>query len=372
MMTDSNMHESDVRILLVEDDQDDYVILRDMLSDVKWWKPDLDWAPTYHEALEKMRKNRYSVYLFDYRLGERDGLELLEETASGNYETPVILLTGQGDHDVDMQAMRSGASDYLVKDDLSTALLERSIRYAIERKRAESALRRSEQEVRDLSQKILEAEEAERKRIAGEIHDTIGASLAAIKYSLETKLREMGGEPPIHGMSLERIIAMIRETIQVSRRISANLHPAILEDLGIVPAIEWSCRRFQEVYSGISVEKNLEVEESRVPQKLKTAIYRLLQEGLNNIAKHSGATRVRVSLYASEGEITFTVEDNGSGFDIETAGAGPKSERGMGLATMRERVQMTGGLFRILSRKGAGTKVRFVWPPEVVQESLKD
>ncbi|GJQ22850.1 hypothetical protein BIY37_09905 [Candidatus Brocadia sapporoensis] len=132
-----------IKILLVDDDEDDYVIVRELVSEISTWKPELDWAKTYDEALEKIQGKQYDVYLFDYRLGygEHTGLELLHKTINLGCKSPIIILTGQDDYHVDMEAIRKGASDYLIKGQINSSLLEKSIRHAIERKRAEEAVR---------------------------------------------------------------------------------------------------------------------------------------------------------------------------------------------------------------------------------------
>ncbi len=134
------MYKERLKILLVDDDKDDYVITRDLLSEIKELRYDLEWVTTYDAALKAMRSNDHDVFLFDYRLGDRTGLELLRETVANGYKAPVILLTGQGDHEVDVEAMELGAADYLIKGRIDASLLERSIRYAIERKRAEEQI----------------------------------------------------------------------------------------------------------------------------------------------------------------------------------------------------------------------------------------
>lgn len=139
------MQSRPLRILLVDDDEDDYILARDLLSDIRGREFNLDWVAAYDAALETIESNRHDVYLLDYRLGDRNGLELLREAVVNGCKAPMILLTGQGDHEVDLEAIKAGAADYLMKGQIDGPLLERSIRYAIERKRAEEALRESEE-----------------------------------------------------------------------------------------------------------------------------------------------------------------------------------------------------------------------------------
>jgi diguanylate cyclase (GGDEF)-like protein/PAS domain S-box-containing protein len=134
-----------VRILLVEDDEDDFVLTRDLLGESRRTRFELDWVASFDEAIGALTRNGHDVALIDYRLGEHDGLELLHHARDLGVAAPLILLTGQGDGDIDLAAMRAGAADYLVKGQIDAPLLERSIRYAIEQSRTLHALRESEE-----------------------------------------------------------------------------------------------------------------------------------------------------------------------------------------------------------------------------------
>jgi signal transduction histidine kinase len=138
------MNSTAIRILFVEDDEDDYVLMKNMLFRIETTKYDLHWVQTYDAALEKIDKNHYDVCLLDYFLGERSGLDLLGELRDRKPEMPVIFVTGQGNYEVDMEAMRAGASEYLVKGEIGGPLLERSIRYAIAQKAAEQRIARGQ------------------------------------------------------------------------------------------------------------------------------------------------------------------------------------------------------------------------------------
>ena len=134
------MDKEAIKVLLVEDDEDDYIMTRDLLSEIAEKHFELEWVSTYDPALKSMQENNYDVYLLDYRLGEHTGLELLQEAIDIGCTAPIILLTGQGDHEVDVEAMKAGASDYLIKGQINADSLERSIRYSIERKRSEKRI----------------------------------------------------------------------------------------------------------------------------------------------------------------------------------------------------------------------------------------
>src|SRR6266481_2807709 len=130
------IHTGPVRVLLIEDDEDDYILASELFSEIPGRRFALDWVKTFESGLEALCRNQHDVALVDYRLGARNGVELLRAASEKGCQLPVILLTGAGEHEVDLEAMQAGAADYLVKVQLQAQLLERSIRYAVQRKRA--------------------------------------------------------------------------------------------------------------------------------------------------------------------------------------------------------------------------------------------
>jgi signal transduction histidine kinase len=232
-----------------------------------------------------------------------------------------------------------------------------------ERELAETAMQKSQRELRILSGRLLSAEEHERKRIAVELHDGIGQALSAIKFGMENLLRYP--EERVSKASLDTLKALIpltRQTIEEVRRICKDLRPSILDDLGIMATIGWFCREFESLYSAIHIDRLFDVTEKEIPDRLKTVIYRILQEALNNVAKHSAASRVQVHLKRSDSSIRLVVADNGSGFDLDQVLSLKSRERGIGLASMRERAELTGGDFQVISAPGSGTQICICWP----------
>jgi PAS domain S-box-containing protein len=232
-----------------------------------------------------------------------------------------------------------------------------------ERKQAEEALQRSEAELRRLSTRLLEVQENERKRIAGELHDSIGQSLTAIKFGLENALSRISQDAAEESVELlEALVPVIQQASEEVRQIHTDLRPSLLDDLGIISTISWFCREFEKVYSAIKIEKQMDIQEKDVPEPLKIVIFRVLQEALNNISKYGKANLVRISLKGTTDKIEFVVEDNGQGFDIEHVQYVKLSKRGFGLTSMKERIELSGGAFAIESTPGVGTVVRASWP----------
>jgi len=260
------------------------------------------------------------------------------------------------------EALRKAYDELEVRVQERTSDLEEAIERLqveiLQRKRLEETLRESEKQVRLFATQCLTAQESERRRIAAELHDSLAASLAATKFRIETisqELKQGRGNPE----SMEDLVSNVGEIIKDVRRMMADLRPSILDDLGIIPAITWFCREFQQTYSHISVEKQIGLEEHYVPDPLKTPIFRIVQEAMNNVAKHSKASLVNLCLQREGDRILLSVQDNGQGFDPETV------KKGMGLSNIRERAELSGGASELQSTMGKGTTVCVWWPIQV-------
>ena len=215
--------------------------------------------------------------------------------------------------------------------------------------------KQTEKQLRDLSSQLLTAHEDERRQIADDIHDSIGSQLAAINFKMESFFDQI---PELS----KGIFSTIKEAMNEARRIQMDLHPSTLDDLGIVATLSWFCRRFQTTYSHIRIEPDVEIGESEVPKFLKTVIYRISQEALNNIAKHSKAGCVCLSLQKIDNTIQLTIQDDGQGFDLMETVAIDGTRKGLGLTSMTNRAQLSGGCCKIESILGKGTVVRASWP----------
>jgi PAS domain S-box-containing protein len=225
-----------------------------------------------------------------------------------------------------------------------------------------SAQKRAEDAMRSLSSRLVNRQESERKFVAQELHDGIGGKLTAIKYSIEKIINEHQQKKDPIIASLQDVLAIIQDTLNENQRIYLNLHPAILDDLGLDAALRNLCREFREVYDNISVESHFEVSEKWIQDPLKILIYRILQEALNNVAKHSQADKVRVSLRLLEDKIELVIKDDGKGFDLAMIQTRSFQQRGVGLESIKERAIIFGGSLDIHTTPGQGTTIRVSWP----------
>ena len=230
------------------------------------------------------------------------------------------------------------------------------------RKQMEADLEKSHQRLRDLSLKSIEALESDRRNVARELHDSIGGSLAAIKFSLEAVVEEIGKNTDQTTASLQKSISYLADTIKETKRITANLRPLSIDDLGLLATIEWHSRQFSQQYSHIEVIKQIEICEEEIPNSLKIVVYRVLQEALNNCAKHSMADTVHIGLRKKGNEIEFELKDNGCGFNAEEVLNRDDPLIGNGLKNMQERAEICGGLFCLDTKPGTGTTIRFLFP----------
>ena len=453
------MNEALLKVLLVEDDEDDYVIIRDLLSEMERFE--LEWVIDYEDALKAIEREEHDVCLLDYRLGERSGLELLREALRRGYKAPIILLTGQGDREVDLEAMQAGAADYLIKGQIDAPLLERSIRYAFTR--TLRILGESEKRFRSLVQNasdittVLDADgtiryespsierllgyrpedlvgqnafdyvhpdDLERvRRIFGETTKRSGASRPA-----EVRFRHADGswrymewignnlleDPTVKGIVAnsrdvtERKEAeeKLREVREAERsRLARDLHDEALQDLTyalaeiqsvqaiskelelghrleraagaliragqglhgaihdlrlreereqtLIELLQWLVKLNRQSSPEREIELSIEGLPPPLPKETQAELLRIVREALVNARRHSGARRVWIAVGTSEDKLWAEVSDDGRGFDpLEAAG-------GIGIVGMRERARVVGGNLEIRSEPGAGTTVRF-------------
>ena len=237
------------------------------------------------------------------------------------------------------------------------------------RRRAEEALRESEQRLRFLTSQLLSAQERERKRISMELHDELGQSLAVLKLQIRAIERGLGDDQQDLKEECVELLLYLDGVIDDVRRLSRDLSPAILEDLGLQSALKYLINGFSKHYT---VSQAFEVEDldQLFPAEAQIIIYRIFQECLTNISKHAGATEVSVAVKEHDGLISLMIEDNGAGFDPALVLARRATGRGLGLAALDERARMLGGTLEIRSQPGAGTRMTCVIPVDQGRKAL--
>lgn len=204
----------------------------------------------------------------------------------------------------------------------------------------------------------LEAIEADRKMVAKELHDSIGASLAAIKLNLEEQQVKISQLPSDVKVSLEKPISYLIKAIKETKRISVQMSPLILDELGLLATIQWYSREFAQLYPQTEIHHRIDIHEKEIPANHKITIYRILQEAVNNAAKHGNAKSVVVSLKRVGHRIKFGIEDNGCGFDVQRIAMEDENVlSGYGIAGMRDRINLCGGVFDLKSSPGSGTRI---------------
>lgn len=224
---------------------------------------------------------------------------------------------------------------------------------------AQKHLVASKAELEALSVKFIDVQEQERKRVANDLHDGIGQTLSGIKMAVENVVSDMERGRTAATDSLLSLLHKVQMGIDEVRRISMNLRPATLDQLGIVATISWFCRECAAEIPHMEIYREVEVEEARIGEEVKVTIFRILQEAFNNIAKHSQARNARVKLQMDNSLLNLSIEDDGKGMTLND---GMTSAYSLGLVSMRERAECTGGTFNIFSQIGSGTRIEVTWP----------
>jgi PAS domain S-box-containing protein len=233
-----------------------------------------------------------------------------------------------------------------------------------ERKQAEETLRESEKQLRYLSSQLMTIQEQERKRISAELHDELGQALAVMKLRLKSIEKGLRKEQEPIRKDCEGTLHYIDEVIENVRRLSRDLSPAILEDLGLSAALRWMLNEFTEVYHiDVAFDDTVEIDHL-FSRKAQIVLYRIFQEALTNIGKHAQATHVSIAIKEEGDKISFLVEDDGKGFDLGRITRKDVTEKGIGLVTMNERVRMLGGSLHLMSQEVGGTRIAFAIPAD--------
>ncbi len=318
---------------------------------------DLDYIPQLQSVLYKEKKELERIgaeFIVPMRthIGSLSGLLILGAKRSGQPYT------------IEDKELINTICHQMSTNLENARLYEASQREVAERKRAEEKLRQSHEQLRNLSAHIESMRETERTSIAREVHDELGQALTAIKMDLSWLNKRLPEEQEVIIKKTREMLRLIDTTIQTVKRISTDLRPGILDDLGLVAAMEWQVQEFQERTS-IKCALTADGENMNLDRKLATAVFRILQEALTNVARHADAARVTVSLKRRDGQLVLQVIDNGKGI-TEKQIANPRS---FGLIGMRERARSWNGSVKINGISDKGTTVTVSIPLKRKEES---
>ncbi|MFN0112677.1 MAG: response regulator [Blastocatellia bacterium] len=378
-----------ISILLIEDDCAAAEIVKAFVEDDSR-RYCLEWADCLEVGLARLAKGGIDLVLLDFGLPDSEGLPTFIRTQEHSPNVAIIPLTATGDESLALRAIQLGAQDYIFKGAINRQLLIRAIRYAVERKRSEEALRRAhdelelrvqerttelsaanlqlveqiaerrraEKELRRLSNRLVEVQESERRSIARELHDEIGQSLTGLKLVIEMTHRLPVDQFPAQCQQAQ---ALVNELMGRVRALSLDLRPAMLDDLGLLHALLWHFERYTS-QSAICISfTHTGIDVNRFKPEIETAVYRIVQEALTNVARYASVDEVKVNIFADAEEINLQISDKGKGFQVtEALEAGSSS----GLTGMRERTHLLGGKLTIESSAGIGTVITATLPIE--------
>lgn len=296
----------------------------------------------------------WDVVLSDFNLPGFSGLVALDLVKARGRDVPFILVSGEIGEDTAVEAMRNGASDYLLKNNLTR--LVPALLHAVEahetrraHAHADRELNRSKQRLRELAQHLQTSIELERAAIAREIHDDVGGSLTALKFDLAWIARHTTDSGV--RLRVNSALETVTLAIESSQRIMHNLRPAILEQ-GLVAALQWIATRFEK-RTGVPCEVRIPAQTPEWPAGVPLVAYRTAQEALTNITKHAQATRVQIDLSLAGGVMSLEISDNGKGLSR----ADLAKARSFGIRGLHERAGTVGGWVDLSSGPGGTTLI---------------
>lgn len=343
-----------LRVLIIEDEDDDEeLILRHLALggyDVESYRVENG------RALEEALGNpNWDVIIADYRLPQFDAMAALSIVKEKKLDIPFLIVSGAIGEQLAVSAMKAGAHDYIMKDNLPRLIpaIEREIREAgmrRERRLAEHQLQESHEQLRRLAAHLQNVLEEERKRISREIHDELGQRLTGCKFDLKRLSDALQEKQPDLVPQIGTMLEHLNDLTTLVRRIASELRPGVLDELGLLAAIEWQSNEFQS-RTQILCELTKAVDDVQIDGGKATAVFRIFQEALTNIARHSEASKVWVRVSMSGDFLILKVHDNGKGVTENQL----RHSRSLGVLGMRERAQIFGGEITIKGIPDEGT-----------------
>src|SRR5258706_3821711 len=357
-------------VLIVDDDQGSLLAMREVLVPLG---AKLVTASSGEEALKRVFEEDFAAILFDVRMPGIDGFttaSMIRERKRSRY-TPIIFLTAASEDLASMfRGYRSGAVDFLMKPVIAEVLRSKlSIFVGLhdmnamlnaelgERALTEQRLRTSEENLRALATHLQSVREEERIHIAREIHDELGQALTGLKFDIKSFMTTCGDNSTVERAEKSRGLATaIDRIINSVRRIASGLRPEVLDEIGLAAAVEWQAREFQR-RTGIRCHVDIRHGFADPDTERATALFRIFQELLTNVARHANATPAKAKLTDAP-QLVLVIEDNGRGIRADEF----QSPRALGFLGMKERVQPFGGSIEVKGSEGKGTRVSVAIP----------
>jgi len=315
-------------------------------------------------AMLRELKRSHEVRYEDLPLKSQDGRHQEVEVVANLYQEgdqPVIQCNIR---DITARKLAEDMSHRNVKLNLEITrrkVVEADLR---ENRREQSRLlrqsRMQQKQLRNLSHRLLHAQEEERKRISRELHDVIAQTLVGINVNLAVLAQGYADVPETIHKQISQTQILVERAVDIVHDFARELRPTMLDDLGLIPALQMFMNEFMKE-TGIRVRLNAFSEIEQATSMVRTVFYRIAQEALTNVARHSGASRVEVGIVSQEDVIRMTIKDNGKGFQV-SGKAGSRKKKGLGLIGMRERVEMIGGTFQLITAPGGPTTVQVEIP----------
>lgn len=348
-------NKGEYNVLIIEDNPGDFTLVEEFLLE-KMESPLISYAPNYRLAKEVLSAcaTPFDIILLDLSLPDKTGEALIRDIVEISHNATVIVLTGYTDFDFGVKSLSLGATDYILKEELTPLTLYKSIVYSIERKKITSALETSEKRVRNFANQLNNALEEERARIAREIHDEFGQQLSGLKMSLSS-LKRANGLHNNFGDMIDVLVADVNTSIESVRHIANELRPVLIDKLGLFAAIEWLITTFEKKI-GVAARLYIDFDQPIIDKVLEINMFRICQEALTNIARHAKATLVKIHIEDRDELLYLKIIDNGQGIKPNVM----HNPLSMGLLNMRERANLIGAKFNITSSSETGTIIELI------------
>ena len=336
-----------LRVLIVEDNRDDAALMQH----------ELEQAGFAVEARRVETRDGFTaqlapgldLILSDHDLPAFDALQALTLLKKQDLDIPFVIVSGVISEEIAVEAMKQGAADYLLKDRL--ARLGAAVEHALEERQLRRQRQQAYRALKQLSRRLIEIQEEERRHIALELHDEVGQMLTALQIALDIDEASL---PAALRERLQRARDLITVLSAKVHNLSLDLRPTMLDDLGLLPTLLWYVRRYT-AQTGVQVDfQHTGLSEQRFPTEVETTAYRLVQEALTNVARHAQTDRASVKAATRAHVLHIQIVDAGCGFDLERVMH--RHETG-GLSGMRERAALVGGEATIETASGQGVRI---------------